>query len=255
MKFDELDARMRVFETSLDVCVLPGIFMVARLDGRSFTRLTRDLQHFNAPYDERFRDLMLETTEHLMACGFGIQYGYTQSDEISLLFSQEDKSFGRKLRKLDSILAGEASGRFSLSLGAVASFDCRISQLPTISDVVDYFRWRSEDAHRNALNGHCYWCLRQDGNSVAEATVRLDGMGVPQKNELLFSHGINFNDLPTWQKRGVGVYWQAYEKGAENPVTHQKVTASRRRLQRDMELPMKDAYSRFIEELVAKDHS
>jgi tRNA(His) guanylyltransferase len=28
MKFDELDARMRVFETSHDLCVLPGITMV-----------------------------------------------------------------------------------------------------------------------------------------------------------------------------------------------------------------------------------
>ena len=29
-------------------------------------------------------------------------------------------------------------------------------------------------------------------------------MSVSQKNELLFQAGINFNDLPTWQKRGIG---------------------------------------------------
>ena len=34
MKFDELDTRMRVFETAYDLCVLPGIYMVARLDCR-----------------------------------------------------------------------------------------------------------------------------------------------------------------------------------------------------------------------------
>ena len=33
MKFDELDAKMRVFETAHDFCVLPGMHMVARLDG------------------------------------------------------------------------------------------------------------------------------------------------------------------------------------------------------------------------------
>ena len=33
MKFDELDERMRVFETAHDLCVLPGLYMVARLDG------------------------------------------------------------------------------------------------------------------------------------------------------------------------------------------------------------------------------
>ncbi len=38
MKFDELDARLRVYETSQDRCVLPNMYMVARIDGRSFTR-------------------------------------------------------------------------------------------------------------------------------------------------------------------------------------------------------------------------
>ena len=35
MKFDELDRMMRIFETAHDDCVLPEIFMVARLDGRA----------------------------------------------------------------------------------------------------------------------------------------------------------------------------------------------------------------------------
>jgi tRNA(His) guanylyltransferase len=38
MKYDDLDKKMRVFETAADLCVLPGMFMVARLDGRSFVR-------------------------------------------------------------------------------------------------------------------------------------------------------------------------------------------------------------------------
>ncbi len=155
MKFDDLDQKMRMFETAHDLCVLPGLHMVARLDGRSFTRLTKDVCQFEAPFDPRFRDLMVDTTEHLMsACGFSMVYGYTESDEISLLFSLQENGFGRKLRKLISILAGEASAKFSLLLGAIASFDCRISQLPNAGLVVDYFRWRKEDPHRNALNAH-----------------------------------------------------------------------------------------------------
>ena len=43
MKFDELDTRMRVFETAHDHCVLPELYMVARLDGRGFTRLTKEV--------------------------------------------------------------------------------------------------------------------------------------------------------------------------------------------------------------------
>jgi tRNA(His) 5'-end guanylyltransferase len=186
-----------------------------------------------------------------MTCGFRIIYGYTQSDEISLLFALEEDSFGRKLRKLNSVLAGEASAKFSVLLQDVASFDCRMCELPAIKDVVDYFRWRNEDAHRNALNAHCYWIMRKNGKSVKDATAVLEGMSVPQKNELLFQHGINFNDLPAWQKRGMGVYWHAYGKEAENPITHEKVTATRRRLHRNMELPMKDEYSEFIERMIS----
>src|ERR1700761_5879636 len=99
MKFDDLDTRMRVFETSHDLCVLPGVFMVARLDGRGFTRLTKETHSFDAPFDERFRNQMLDTTEYLMTdCGFNFVYGYTESDEISLLFAPAERSFGRKLR-------------------------------------------------------------------------------------------------------------------------------------------------------------
>ena len=178
MKFDELDDKMRVFETGHDLCVLPGLYMVARLDGRSFTRLTKDVHQFEAPFDARFRDMMLATTEHLMTgCGFNVVYGYTQSDEISLLFALEENSFQRKLRKLHSILSGEASAKFSLLLGAMAVFDCRISQLPTVDLVVDYFRWRNEDAHRN-VRVHCNgrWrdtqrCRREWLESIGRASV------------------------------------------------------------------------------------
>jgi len=254
MKFDELDERMRVFETALDLCVLPGIYMVARLDGRSFTRLTKEVHTFEAPFDARFRDFMLQTAEHLMSgCGFDVVYGYSQSDEISLLFALAEDGFGRKLRKLLSVLSGEASARFSLLLGAVATFDCRISQLPSVEHVVDYFRWRNEDAHRNALNAHCYWLLRKQGQGVGGATAALKGLTVAAKNELLFQHGVNFNDLPLWQKRGSGLYWEEYERPSENPVTGEQVVAHRRRIRHDLELPMKDEYSVFLRRLLSSE--
>lgn len=252
MKFDELDQKMRVFETAHDHCVLPGLYMVARLDGRSFTRLTREVHHFAVPFDERFRDYMIATTEHLMTCGFRVLYGYTQSDEISLLFHPDEETFGRKLRKYDSILAGEASAKFSLLLGSLAGFDCRISQLPTVEQVIDYFQWRSEDAHRNALNSHCYWLLRKEGYSVGKATAALEGLSVAAKNELLFQRGINFNELPAWQKRGVGLFWESVTKVGYNPLTQEQVTAQRRQLKVEYALPMKDAYHAFLQTLLTR---
>ena len=241
---------MRVYETAHDHCVLPHMHMVARIDGRSFSHLTRVAQAFDAPYDVRFRDHMVATLQHLMGCGFAVIYGYTQSDEMSLLLRRDESLFGRKLRKLLSVLAGEASGAFSVRLGAPAAFDCRISQLPTTEDVVDYFRWRYEDAHRNALNGHCYWLLRGHGLDEKTATQRLQGVSVADRNELLFRHGINFNDVPAWQKRGIGTLWEDVAYPTVDPRSGAEGTSVRRRLVVRDDLPMKDAYDAFVRGLV-----
>ena len=246
MRFDDLDKKMRVFETAADLCVLPSMFMVARLDGRNFTRLTKTEGGFEVPFDERFRDLMIATTQSLMTCGFRVLYGYTESDEISLLFAQDEKNFARKLRKYNSTLAGEASSQFSVKLGKPATFDCRIAQLPNESIVVDYFRWRAEDAARNALSAWCYWTLRKAGYNKCQATQQLHGLSVSKKNELLFQHGINFNNLPKWQKRGIGMYWEEYDKPAWNPKTDQQVTARRRRIYTDYDLPFNSEYGEYL---------
>jgi tRNA(His) 5'-end guanylyltransferase len=246
MKFDDLDAQMRVYENSLDYCVLPNIFMVARLDGRNFTTLTKKWGHFEAPFDVKFRDLMVETTKHLMSCGFKVVYAYTESDEISLLFDLGIDVFGRKIRKYNSILAGEASAKFSLLFNEMGVFDCRICQLPNENIVVDYFRWRNEDAHRNALNSICYWMLRKMGYNEKKATNYLERKSAAEKNELLFTRGINFNDIPNWQKRGVGLFWGKEEKTGYNPIEKVEVNVGRNKIRIDYDLPMKDEYSEFI---------
>ena len=253
MKFDELDAKMRVFETTHDYCVIPEMYIVVRLDGWGFTKLTKEICNFEAPFDVRFRDYMAETTKHLMECGFRVIYGYTESDEISLLLHRDETAFGRKSRKIISVLAGEASAKFSLLLGNAACFDARISELPNIGLVVDYFRWRNEDAHRNALNSHCYWLLRKTGESVTDATNYLSGMSVGDKNELLFQNGVNFNELPSWQKRGVGLFWEEYQKPGFNPKTGKEIICMRKRIKVEYALPMKDEYEKFIEKLLVDE--
>ena len=250
MKFDDLDQKMRVFEQSLDQTVLPKIYMAARIDGRNFTRLTKELCRFEAPFDESFREHMIFTVKHLMECGFRVVYGFTQSDEISLLFHPDEDTFGRKVRKYNSILAGEASAAFTNSLKRIAVFDSRIIPLPTAELVQDYFLWRQEDAHRNGLNAHCYWLLRRNGLSSADATLQLDGKSIAYKNELLFQQGINFDKIPAWQKRGIGVYWQDYEKIGLNPITGKTEKALRRRLAVNEELPLRDEYAQMIVDIL-----
>ena len=105
MKFDDFDKEMRIYEESIDQYILSDMYIVARLDGRSFTRLTKEIYKFEAPFDVKFRDLMIETVKTLMNVGFRIVYGFTESDEISLLFHPEDRTFGRKVRKINTTLA------------------------------------------------------------------------------------------------------------------------------------------------------
>ena len=246
MVFEDLDKEMRVYEESLDQYILPDMYLAARLDGRSFTRLTKEVCQFEAPFDVRFRDMMVETTKALMNSGFRIVYGFTESDEISLLFHPDDNTFGRKVRKINSTLAGEASAAFSLLLGKAATFDCRVIPLPSRERVADYFAWRQEDAHRNSLNAWCYWTLRKEGCSVSEATAALEGKSVPYKNELLFQRGINYNDLPAWQKRGIGVTFEDVPKEGYNPLTKETVLTSRRELVANLELKLGEEYRQFI---------
>ena len=151
---------MRKYEESIDQYISEDKYIVVRLDGRSFTRLTKRVCKFKVPFDEKFRDLMTDTVKSLMESGFKIVYGYTESDEISLLFHPSEDTFSRKVRKINTTLAGEASAAFSLNIGQIATFDSRVVPLPDKKRVGDYFRWRQEDSLRNALQGYCYWTLR-----------------------------------------------------------------------------------------------
>lgn len=250
MKFKDLDSRMRAYETSLDISVPPGLWMVARLDGKGFTKWTKNMG-FKKPFDDKFHEIMIAATKGLMEIsGFKILYGYTESDEISLLIHKDDGTFNRKMRKLNSTLASIASVMASqASYPNPCFFDCRICVLPDVETVVDYFRWRMEDSSRNCLNGYCYWLLRQSGMSQRAASRELEGKGVAFKNELLFSKfGLNFTkDIVDWHKRGAGLYWVDIPKEAVNPITSEKVQVIRKNLCVDDDLPFGDEdYRKFL---------
>ena len=101
------------------------------------------------------------------------------------------------------------------------------------------------------LNAHCYWSLRQDGKDARSATKQLVGLSVADKNELLFQHGLNFNELPSWQRRGIGLHWQEYEKPSENQITGGTVVAKRRKIVHEYNLPMRDEYSEYVRSILA----
>lgn len=251
MNLRELDVKMRAFEADDNTVVPSGLYLVARLDGRGFGRLAREVFGFAGPYDADYRDHMVAATEELMRSGMHVLYAYTQGDEISLLCHPDDTSFGRRLRKYHSVLAGIASGVFSLRVGALATFDCRISRLPDIDHTVEYFHWRARDAQRNALTSQCWYALSRAGFERKQITATLHGMTSKAKRKLLRrDHDIDFNGLPSWQKRGVGLYWQSYEKTLSGEPGDEPKTVTRQRIQVDLELPGRSNYGHFLRDLL-----
>jgi tRNA(His) guanylyltransferase len=247
MDSNELEQAMRDLEYFHHLRCLPGAWIVLRLDGRGFSKLTAS--QFDKPFDIRFRDVMYQTCKALLEELQGI-YGYTESDEISLLFHRDWNLFDREVENLVSISASIASATFTLARQQAAHFDSRIWLGVDPSQVIDYFRWRQEDAARCALNGWCHWSLVKEGKTPAEAMAVLSGQSAAFKNELLFQRGINFNELPLWQRRGTGMYWETYEKAGYDPVRQVEVAAVRRRLKIDETLPMKEAYGALIQAIL-----
>ncbi|OXM58403.1 tRNA 5'-guanylyltransferase [Amycolatopsis thailandensis] len=243
MDAGDFEARQREREWFHGLTVPPGSWTVLRVDGRGFSKFTE--ARFEKPFDPRFAECMAEAAGAL-STEFASPYVYTESDEISLVLPPSADLFGRGVEKLVSISAGVASAAFTHAAGVPAHFDGRVWLGTKVDDVVDYFSWRQADATRCALNGWCYWILRKAGKSASEAGAALEGAGVSEKNELLFAHGVNFAEVPAWQRRGVGLYWESFERTGFDPVREIEVSATRRRLRVDRELPMKGEYRAFL---------
>lgn len=248
---DTFEKQMRSLEYFHNLRLLPGTWAIVRLDGRGFSQLTES--QFDKPFDLKFHELMVQTSKALLQELNGI-YAYTESDEISVLCRPEWDFFDRSLEKIVSISASIASATFTHASQTIVNFDSRVWLGADKSLVVDYFRWRQADAARCALNGWCYWTLRKAQHSTLETSALLKGQSVAFKNELLFQHGINFNNLPIWQRRGTGLYWEDYEKAGYNPIQQQAVVVKRRRIKVDEELPMKEAYAELILRIIDSEH-
>jgi tRNA(His) 5'-end guanylyltransferase len=243
MRPDEFESRMRALEVFHALRLPPGAWIILRLDGRGFSGFTET--RFEKPFDARFHDGMVQAAQAVLEDLQGL-CAYTESDEISVLLPRSWNLFDRELEKAISLSAASASAALTLTFGTRVQFDSRAIVAAEDEQVMDYFRWRQADAARCALNGWCYWTLRKAGRSVADATAALHGQSVAEKNELLFQAGINFNDVPWWQRRGTGLYWETYEREGYNPKLAQEVVTTRRRIKVDRELPIGEEYANFV---------
>lgn len=190
----------------------PGMPLLARLDGRAFHSFTRGLSR---PFDERLSLCMIETTKFLID-ELHAQIGYTQSDEISLLWyvplnGPAQYPFNGRYQKLASVLAGLASAKFIKELNdklpekssLTPCFDSRVWQVPTLQDALDVFIWREDDAIKNSISMAA---------SAHFSDRQLHGKHSSEKREMLAEKGIQWNDYPVYFKRGTYLQRQTSER-------------------------------------------
>tara|TARA_Y100000034_G_C6910429_1_gene424497 strand:+ start:12427 stop:13296 length:870 start_codon:yes stop_codon:yes gene_type:complete len=207
MKSSNLDDRMKLYEKSLDLSLMPLSPVLARLDGKAFHTFTKGLDR---PFCREFHDLMVETAKYLID-KTNAQCAYTQSDEITLTWysslSQSLVFFGGRVAKMTSVLASMATGFFNQKMPQflpekrnadyIALFDARVWNVPNREEGTNCFVWREQDATRNGIQmaGQAYFSHAQLQNKSCDEI----------QDMLWQEHNINWNDYPTCQKRGTYV--------------------------------------------------
>ncbi len=227
MDTSDLANRMKDYEKRNRYYLQKRLPVIIRLDSRDGHTFTKG---FKRPFDEIFMKSMQETAKYLCENIQGCQCAYIQSDEITLLLVDYEKLnteswFDYRIDKIISISAAMATLAFNkyftsnaemyiddfyeawnhsdveekyvkvlkkaIKMGLV--FDSRVFNLPK-EEVTNNFYWRQLDASRNSIQ------------MVGQANFSHKELQHKSCNDiqdmLMTQKGINWNDLPTYQKRG-----------------------------------------------------
>lgn len=230
---DKLGKRMKEYYENIPKTKLMRRTPVAiRIDGKSFHSFTKG---FKKPFDDILIKSMQETMKYLCENIQGCVLGYTQSDEITLILVDYKNLnscawFDYEVQKMCSIAASMATMAFnrvftvnikkeiaeyrassapqsiktqerikkyhnSLKQASEkgAMFDARVFNIPK-EEVTNLIYWRQLDAIRNSIQmvGQANFSHKELQNKSCNDI----------QNILLTEKDINWNDLPTYQKRG-----------------------------------------------------
>ena len=227
---DDLGVRMKTFYEQIPKTKLMRRCPVAiRIDGKAFHTFTTG---FHKPFDEVLIKSMQETMKYLCENIQGYVLSYTQSDEITLILVDYKKLtssawFDYEVQKICSIAASMATMAFNKffadnvekeilsnsdkegnvvddnleiihinhvhSMRKGAMFDARCFNIPK-EEVTNLVYWRQLDASRNSIQmvGQANFSHKELQNKSCNDI----------QDMLMTQKGINWNDLPTYQKRG-----------------------------------------------------
>jgi tRNA(His) 5'-end guanylyltransferase len=165
---------------------------------------------------------MAATTQYLCSKIQGAKFGYTQSDEISIVLTDyetlnTDMWFDGQIQKVVSVAASMATARFNklrtlrllkeaTTSNAIylidgmteAEFDARAYTVPDQEEVVNYLIWRQQDATRNSISMAAQANFSHKELQGKSTNVMQD-MLITQKN-------INWDKYPVPIKRGWSIH-------------------------------------------------
>lgn len=186
MNFKDLKEKCEYFRSLTDYKLTPNGYVIAMLDGRSFSKLIKN--KYKKPFDEQFMTMMNETAKYLVQNIQGAKFAYVQSDEISILITDfdtptTDAPFGYRICKLQSLLAAMAASKFNqlailneinardygnaktdseetiyrpsdvadlIKNQKLVEFDCKVWSVPDYNTAFCHFLWRQNDCTRNS---------------------------------------------------------------------------------------------------------
>lgn len=207
---DSLGDRMKRYEVVSKHRVMPRTPVIIRLDGKAFHTWVKSFT--TDSFDETLHDVFVKATMYLCAQIQNATFGFTQSDEISILLNDwktltTQQWFNGNISKMTSISASLCTGFFNKLVQQrsykdgkdlpLALFDSRVFNVP-LNDVRNYFLWRIQDMERNSVS-----MLARVHFSHKE----VQGLSTKDmKAKLLTDKGVVWDDMDQWKKDGSIVY-------------------------------------------------
>ena len=239
---DDLGTRMKEFYEQVSKTRLVRRMPVAiRIDGKAFHTFTRG---FRKPFDHILIKTMQETTKYLCENIQGCVFGFTQSDEITLILVDYQKLtssawFDYEVQKLCSISASMATMAFNKYFAenvANEILEYKTSMVPQCVEIQQEIK-EYHDTLRAAVNKGAMFDARCFNIPKEEVTNliywrQLDATrnSIQMVGQANFSHkelqnktcnmiqdmlheqkGINWNDYPTVCKRGTAIIYVNYQ--------------------------------------------
>lgn len=279
MDKSELAARMKNFyENPAKTQLLRRMPVAIRIDGKAFHTFTRG---FQKPFDPILMDTMQRTMKYLCENIQGCVFGYTQSDEITLILIDyqkltSDAWFDYEVQKMTSVSASMATMIFNkyfseniIRYNSIhdplieenkyliekyvnaaekgAMFDARCFNIPK-EEVTNLIYWRQLDATRNSIQ------------MVGQAHFSDDKLKDKTCNDiqdmLMVECGINWNNFTIPCKRGTACIKVEEKETIKEPNVYfgeqigERIIV-RRKWKIDYEIPIfKGADRDYIDKLV-----